>query len=71
MPPLQVTLCQTGQVLFTFPRRVINDKENMKVNNLAMFPEIPVGGRLKNVLKEWELTTLVNCVLSVLEFLGV
>ena len=43
--PLQVTLhvCKAGQVLFGFPRRVINDWEKAKVNNLAIIPEIQVG----------------------------
>ena len=54
--PLQVTLCQTGQVFSAFPRRLINDWEKTKVNILAMFPEIPVGGCFKYFLKELKLT---------------
>lgn len=65
--PLQVSLCQTGQVFSAFPRRVINDWEKTKVNILAMFPEIPVGGCFKYFLKELELITQDNRVLSVLK----
>ena len=37
---LQVILYQTVQILFAFPRRVINDWEKTK----SKFPELPVGG---------------------------
>ena len=65
--PLQVTLCQTGQVFSAFPRRLINDWEKTKVNILAMFPEIPVGGCFKYFVKELKLITQDNRVLSVLK----
>ena len=59
--PLQVILYQTGQVLFAFPKRVINDWEKSRVNYLAMVHEIPV----KYFLKKWKLITQDICVLSV------
>ena len=64
---LQVTLNQTGKVLFAFSRRVINDWKKMKANNFAMFLEKQVRGRLKYLLKEWKLITQDKWVLSVLK----
>lgn len=38
---------------FRIPVRQVNDRNLEQVNILAMFPEIPVGGRLKFFCKNW------------------